>query len=196
MEATQKNFFERNKIWVISLAVILFIVAWAVSKYNNFVTLNESIDTQWAQVENQLKRRFDLIPNIVATVKGQTQQEKDVLLSIAEARTRYSGASTINDKANAASQVEGALARLLVIVENYPDLKSSQAFQDLRVTLEGTENRIAVERKSYNDKVNQLNVRVKRFPLSVLASIFGFEARQYFEVSSQEQVNPKVDFVN
>ncbi len=194
MEPTQKSFFQRNLAWIVVLAVVVVAVLWGISRYNSFVTLNEQIDTQWAQVENQLKRRFDLIPNIVASVKGQTQQEKDVLLAIADARTRYAGATTVDQKASAASAVEGALARLMVIVENYPTLQSSQAFQDLRVTLEGTENRIAVERKNYNDKVNLLNVQVKRFPSSIIAGLFGVEAREYFEVPVEQQQNPTVDF--
>lgn len=180
--------------WIIALAIVLLIVLWGVSKYNSFVTLNEQIDTQWAQVENQLKRRYDLIPNIVADIKGQTAQEKEIMLGIANARTGYAGARTVDEKVKAASQVEGALGRLLAISENYPQLASSQGFQDLRVTLEGTENRISVERKNYNDKVNLLNVQVKRFPTSILASMFGVSARQYFEVTATEQANPTVKF--
>jgi LemA protein len=169
---------------------------WGVSKYNGFVTQNEQITAQWSQVENQYQRRFDLIPNVEATVKGVAGQEQKVFGEIAEARTRYSGATTPDEKAAAAGQVESALGRLLVIAENYPVLQSSQSFRDLIVTLEGTENRISVERMKYNDLVRVLNTEVKRFPTSILAMIFGVKERTYFEVPEANQVAPKVDFSN
>ncbi len=192
----QPNFFERNKTWIIVLVVVVVLGMWVVSLKNSFVSQNESITAQWAQVENQYQRRFDLIPNIVNTVKGVAKQEQDVFGSIAEARTRYSGATTANDRAAAASQVEGALGRLLVIAENYPVLQSSQAYRDLIVSLEGTENRISVERMKYNDLVKSLNTSVKTFPSSLVASMFGVTERAYFEVPKENQVNPKVDFTN
>jgi len=192
----EKNFLQRNMKWVVVLVVLALIVFWGVGKYNSFVTMNEGITSQWSQVENQYQRRFDLIPNIVATVKGVASQEQKVFGDIAEARTRYSGATTANEKASAATQVESALGRLLVIAENYPVLQSSQAYRDLIVSLEGTENRISVERMKYNDLVRGLNTSVKRFPTSILASLFGVEERAYFEVSDEAQVNPTVDFSN
>ena len=158
--------------------------------------MNEGITSQWSQVENQYQRRFDLIPNIVNTVKGVAGQEQKVFGDIAEARTRYSGAITIDEKVRATSQVESALGRLLVIAENYPVLQSSQAYRDLIVSLEGTENRISVERMKYNDMVKLLNMGVKVFPSSVLASIFGVTERAYFEVPKENQVVPTVDFTN
>lgn len=182
--------------WIIALVVVLLVVFWGVSKYNSFVRQNVQIDTQWAQVENQYQRRFDLIPNIVNTVKGAAKQEQEVFGQIAEARTRYSGATTIDEKAKAASQVEGALGRLLVIAENYPALQSEQAYRDLMVTLEGTENRISVERMKFNDEVKTLNSGVKVFPSSIVAGIFGIKERAYFEVPKDNQANPKVDFSN
>lgn len=192
----EKNFFQRNMGWIIALVVVLLVVFWGVSKYNSFVRQNVQIDTQWAQVENQYQRRFDLIPNIVNTVKGAAKQEQEVFGQIAEARTRYSGATTIDEKAKAASQVEGALGRLLVIAENYPALQSEQAYRDLMVTLEGTENRISVERMKFNDEVKTLNSGVKVFPSSIVAGIFGIKERAYFEVPKDNQANPKVDFSN
>ena len=189
-----KNFWQKNKVLVIVLAVILVLVFWVVGKYNSFVFQNESITGQWAQVENQLQRRYDLIPNVINTVKGITKQEKEVFIALAEARTRYAGATTVDEKAKAAGQVESSLARLLVIAENYPELKSSQSFRDLTVALEGTENRIAVERMKYNDLVKTLNTSVKTFPNSILASIFGVIQREYFEVSDIAKEVPKVDF--
>ncbi|HEY0221003.1 MAG TPA: LemA family protein, partial [Candidatus Paceibacterota bacterium] len=140
------------------------------------------------------QRRFDLIPNLVNTVKGLAGQETSVFTAIAEARTRYSGALTPDEKAKAASQVESALGRLLVIAEAYPTLQSSQAFRDLMTSLEGTENRIAVERMKYNDLVRSLNTGVKTFPTSLVAKLFGVAERAYFEVPAENQVNPTVSF--
>lgn len=190
----EQNFWQRNKKLVIVLGILVLIVFYFGGKYNSFVRQNESIDSQWAQVENQFQRRFDFIPNIVATVQGVAKQEQKVFGDIAEARTRYSGATTPNAKAEAATQVEGALGRLLVIAENYPVLQSSQAYRDLIVSLEGTENRISVERMKYNDLVRILNTNVKTFPSSIVASIFGVDERSYFEVVEGGEVSPKVDF--
>lgn len=192
----EKNFIQRNLGWIIPVGIILVLVAWGVSTYNTLVSQNEVVTTAWAQVENQLQRRFDLIPNLVATVKGVAAQEQEVFTAIAEARTRYSGASTPDERAAAAGQVESALGRLLVITENYPQLQSSQAFRDLMVQLEGTENRIATERMKYNDQVRVLNTAVKRFPTVIFARLFGINERTYFEVTPEAQVNPTVDFTN
>ena len=137
-----------------------------------------------------------MIPNIVNTVKGVAKQEKDVFGAIADARSRYAGATNSDEKAQAASQVESALSRLLVITENYPVLQSSQAYRDLIVTLEGTENRISVERQKYNDIVRVYDTSVKTFPSSIIAKIFGVKERAYFEVPKENQANPKVDFSN
>lgn len=197
METTQqKGFFQRNMKWVVVLAVVLILGGWAVGVKNGFVTGNEAITSQWAQVESQYQRRFDLIPNIVNTVKGVAKQEQDVFIAIAEARTRYSGAQTVDQKAQAATQVESALGRLLVIAENYPTLQSSQAYRDLVVSLEGTENRIAVERMKYNDLVKSFNTSVKVFPSSLVAMVFGVSEREYFEVSEAAKTNPTVNFEN
>lgn len=190
----EQNFWQKNKTLIIVLIVILILAAWVVGKYNYFIKQNEAITGQWAQVENQLQRRFDLIPNVINTVKGITKQEKDVFSQLAEARTRYAGSTTIDQKATAAGQLESSLGRLLVIAENYPELKSSQSFRDLTVELEGTENRIAVERMEYNDLVKSLNANVKTFPNSILASIFRVTERSYFEVAEGAQAVPKVDF--
>jgi len=189
-----ENFWQKNKVWIIVLVVVVVLVSWVVGKYNFFVSQNESITNQWAQVENQFQRRFDLIPNIVETVKGVAKQEKDVFGAIAEARTRYSGAVSSDEKAQAASQVESALGRLLVIAENYPVLQSSQAYRDLIISLEGTENRISVERMKYNDLVKVLNTNVKTFPNSILASIFGVTEHAYFEIAEGTEVVPTVNF--
>ncbi|MDQ5969423.1 MAG: LemA protein [Patescibacteria group bacterium] len=192
----EKNFLQRNKGWIIALVLVVAVVAWGVSKYNSFVVMGEKVDGQWAQVESQYQRRFDLIPNLEASVKGVTKQEENIFLGIAEARSKYSGAVTTEDKVKATAQVESALGRLLAIVENYPALQSSQAFRDLMVSLEGTENRIAVERMNYNNMVRDFNATVKRFPNSVFASVFGVDARTYFEIAEGVEDAPKVDFVN
>lgn len=191
---TGRSFFERNKTWIIVVGIIVVIALWAMSQYNWFVTQGEQVTAQWAQVENQYQRRFDLIPNIVNTVKGVAQQEQTVFGDIAEARTRYSGATTPDQRAQAATQVESALGRLLVIAEAYPVLQSSQAYRDLIVSLEGTENRISVERMKYNELVRVFDTKVKRFPTSLAAKIFGIEERAYFEVPAENQVVPNVNF--
>ncbi len=197
MEPTQeKGFLQRNMKWVVVLGVVVLLAFWAVGVKNSFVVGNEAISSQWAQVENQYQRRFDLIPNVVNTVKGVAKQETTVFTAIADARTKYSGATTPDEKAKAAGQVESALGRLLVIAEAYPTLQSSQAYRDLMVTLEGTENRISVERMKYNDQVRAFNTKVKVFPSSLVASMFGVSERSYFEVSDEAKTNPTVDFNN
>ena len=190
----EQNFWQKNKTWIIVLIVVVVLASWVVGKYNSFVVQNEGINNQWAQVENQLQRRFELIPNVVNTVKGITQQEKDVFGALAEARTRYAGSTTVDEKAAAAGQVESSLARLLVIAENYPELKSAQSFRDLTVELEGTANRITVERQKYNDLVKNLNAYIKVFPNSIFAGIFGVGERVYFQVTDEAKVNPTVNF--
>lgn len=195
MEQTeQKGFVQKNMKWVVILGVLVLLAIWGVGVKNGFVRSNEAITSQWAQVENQYQRRFDLIPNIVNTVKGVAAQETAIFTAIAEARTRYSGATTPDQKAQAASQVEGALGRLLVIAEAYPTLQSSQAYRDLIVSLEGTENRISVERMKYNDLVKGFNTDVKVFPSSLVAMIFGIDERAYFEVSDEAATVPVVNF--
>ena len=188
------NFFQRHKTGIIIVAILLLIVIWGISKYNFFVRQGEQITAQWAQVENNYQRRFDLIPNIVNTVKGVAKQEQEVFNSIAEARTRYSGATGANDRAQAASQLESGLGRLLVIAEAYPVLQSSLAYRDLITSLEGTENRITVERMKYNDMVRVFDTKVKTFPSSLVASLFGVEERAYFDVPEENQVVPTVQF--
>jgi LemA protein len=173
-------------------AVLVGIALFFGATYNNFVRLNESVDTQWAQVESQYQRRFDLVPNLVASVQGIMKQETTIFTALAEARTRYAGATTPNDKAAAATQVEGALSRLLVVMENYPQLKSADTVQSLMAELAGTENRVAVERMRYNEIVRDYNVSVKTFPGALVASMFGFSARTMFEAESGAEIAPKV----
>ncbi len=183
-----------KKSWVILAAIVVVVVIWFWGTYNGLVGKSEAVDNQWAQVETQYQRRFDLIPNLVESVKGIMQQEQSVFNALAEARTRYSGAQTVDAKAAAAGQVETALGRLLAVVENYPQLKSSENVQTLMAQLEGTENRVSVERKRYNDNVRDMNVAVKRFPTNLLAGMFGFGERTYFESVSGAENAPQVEF--
>ena len=185
-----KNFSIKTIIIsVIGLLLVLFV--W--SSYNSLTRASIAVDTQWAQVETVYQRRFDLIPNLVASVQGIMKQEKEVFLAIADARTRYSGAVTPSDKAAAASQVEGALGRLLVITENYPTLKSSDAVQSLMAQLEGSENRISVERNRYNQEVSAYNLMTKTFPKNLLAKLFGFSEKSFFKADAPASSAPKVN---
>jgi LemA protein len=180
---------------IIILAVVvavLGIYVWGI--YNKMVTASENVDNQWAQVETQYQRRFDLIPNLAESVKGAMVQEQKVFGDLAEARTKYAGAKTVNEKAEAATAVESSLARLLVIMENYPQLKSIDTVQTLMVQLEGTENRISVERKRFNDTAKEFNVMVKRIPAKWFASMFGFGEKNYFEAAAGAENTPAVKF--
>lgn len=175
------------------LAVVLVIGLYVWTTYNRILVNNENVNTQWSQVEAQYQRRFDLIPNLVESVRGILQQEQSVFIAIAEARTRYSGAVNINDKVQAANQMESALSRLLVIVENYPQLQSYQNVQDLMAQLEGTENRVSVERMRFNEIIRVYNLSVKRFPSRIVAGLFAFDERTYFEAAAGAETAPRVD---
>ncbi|MBI3335889.1 MAG: LemA family protein [Candidatus Portnoybacteria bacterium] len=176
------------------LGIVIILAFWLIGSYNNFVSLNTGIDGQWAQVEVQYQRRFDLIPNLVESVKGIFEQEKTVFGTLAEARTRYAGARGANERAQAATQLEGALGRLLVVVENYPQLRSSENVSRLMDELAGTENRVAVERRRFNELTRDYNIAIKRFPGNVFASIFGFGERALLESVSGSEQAPKVQF--
>ena len=186
------------KIALIVLGVlVLFIfgsVRWVISGYNNVVKMDENIKGQWAQVENQLKRRYDLIPNLIETVKGYASHERELFQYIADARTKYFQANTIKDKIQASTQLEGVLSRLLLLREAYPQLKANQSFLKLQDSLEGTENRIAVERKRYNDTVKELNAYRRTVFGRFFASIANVESAAYYEVLGAEQAVPEVRF--
>lgn len=181
----------KTKWIVLGIAVLVILYAW--SSYNRLVSQSESADAQWAKVETQYQRRLDLIPNLVNSVKGILTQEQKVFGDIATARAQYSGATTPNEKALAASQIESSLGRLIAIVESYPNLQSSSNVRDLMTSLEGTENRVSVERTRYNDFVRDYNLSTKRFPSSISALIFGFKERAYFEAASGAEVAPTVN---
>nr|WP_066066014.1 LemA family protein [Neobacillus soli] len=178
----------------IIVAVIVIFGAMLISSYNSFVNLDENVDQSYAQIENQLQRRLDLIPNLVNTVKGFASHEKEVIGSISDARARLAGAKTPQEQATANGELSGALSRLLVVVENYPDLKANQQFTQLMDELAGTENRISVARKDYNDQVAEFNKKVKRFPGSVIAGMTGFHEKEYFKADPRASEAPKVDF--
>ncbi|MBM3256740.1 MAG: LemA family protein [Candidatus Liptonbacteria bacterium] len=183
-----------KKGWWILIAVVVVVLLWGVGTYNSLVGKNEAINGQWAQVETQYQRRFDLIPNLVESVKGTMKQEQAVFNAIAEARTRYAGAGTVDAKAKAAGEVESALARLLVVMENYPQLKSAENVQTLMAQIEGTENRIGTERGRFNDAVRSLNTSVKTFPTNIVARLGGFSERTYFESVEGAETAPSVKF--
>lgn len=180
---------------LIILVVIIAILAITLGgSYNSLVQLDEQANGQWSQIDVQLKRRADLIPNLVNTVKGFAEQEKEVLLGVTRARSGLQEASTPEQAAEANNQLTSALGKLNVVVEKYPELKSDQNFIRLQDELAGTENRIAVARKDYNDSVKTLNSRVRRFPTNIVAGIFGFGPRQYFEVAAVDKETPNVEF--
>ncbi|MBU0636784.1 MAG: LemA family protein [Patescibacteria group bacterium] len=183
-----------KKTLLIILAVIVIIALYAWSLYNKMVTANEAVDSQWAQIETQFQRRFDLIPNLVESVKGAMQQEQKVFGNLAEARTRYAGAKTTNDKVEAAGNMESAFSRLLVVMENYPQLKSVETVQTLMAQIEGTENRISVERKRFNDVARDFNAMIKRLPANLFASLFNFNEKQYIQSVAGSENAPAVKF--
>ena len=181
-----------GKIGAIAAAVIIMLILF--SGYNSLVTANEDINGKWSQVENQLQRRSDLIPNLVATTKGMAQQEKDVFQAVNDARTKLAGAQTINDKAEANNELSGSLSRLLMVAENYPDIKSDASFRQLADELAGTENRIAVARRDYNNAVQNYNTQIKSLPKSLYAGMLGFHQRDYFKADEKAQETPQVKF--
>lgn len=179
---------------IIVVVVIAVLALMLIPSYNGFVNSEENVEQAYAQVENQLQRRLDLIPNLVETVKGFAKQEKDVIDSVTEARARLAGAGSPQDQAAANDELSGALSRLLVVVENYPELKSDANFRQLMDELAGTENRLSVARQDYNNEVADYNRKVKRFPGAMLAGIFGFDEKEYFKADAAAQDAPEVDF--
>ena len=179
---------------VVIVIVIFSLYSLFKGSYNKFVSLDEAVKSSWAQVENQLQRRFDLIPNLVETVKGYAKQEKDVLVEVTNARAKVGGAGNVPDKIAANNQLSGALSRLLIVVERYPDLKSNQNFMRLQAELAGTENRVAVERRRYNEVVQTYNVAIRSFPGNIVAGIFGFAKAPFFEAPATAKAAPQVKF--
>jgi LemA protein len=186
----------KTALIVAGIVVLIIVISfsWAIGNYNKVVTMDENITAQWSQVENQLKRRYDLIPNLIETVKGYASHEKELFENIAEMRTRYFKATTVNQKVAASKGLESVLSRLLLLKESYPQLKANESFLKLQDSLEGTENRIAVERKRFNDSVRVLNTYRRTFFGRVFASLVGVEAGEYYEPTVAEKELPKVKF--
>ncbi len=195
-------FIRKNRgaavLWIILAVIVLvgiILFAWVQGAYNKMVAADEAVKASWAQVENQLQRRYDLIPNLVETVKGFATQEKSVLIGVTEARAKVGGAGgDVNKRIGAENELSSALSRLMVIVESYPQLKSDQNFLRLQDELAGTENRLSVERRRYNEEVQKFNVLVRSFPANIIAGMFNFTVRQTFEAPADAKIAPKVKF--
>jgi len=182
------------KGWLIAGVIVAIVVVMGFGSYNSLVAMNENVNGKWSQIENQLQRRSDLIPNLVNTVKGFAAQEQQVIASITQARANLAGAQGPAAKAQANSELNTALSRLLVVVENYPNLKSDQSFRQLMDELSGTENRIAVARKDYNDAVQAYNTKIRTLPTSLFAGAMGFGAKEYFRAEEGARQVPQVKF--
>lgn len=185
----------KNKSWIIIIGIVVLLAVYVVGVQRSLVNLSEEVNASWSDIEVQYQRRADLIPNLVETVKAQAIKEQEIFTQLAEARAKLSGAASVQDKINANAEVSSVLGRLLAITENYPELKQNQGFQDLRIELEGTENRIAVARKYYNDNVKTYNKKIKLFPTNIAASILGYNAEfPYIEAEDGAEKAPKVNF--
>ncbi|MCK5661073.1 MAG: LemA family protein [Methanosarcinales archaeon] len=174
--------------------IALLFGGWFLSSYNGLVTADEGVDASWAQVENQYQRRADLIPNLVSTVKGYAAHEEEILLGVTKARSQWGEAATQQQKINAANSMDSAISRLLLVVENYPNLKANENFLALQAQLEGTENRISVERMRYNEQVRVYNTMIRRMPTAIVANMFGFDEKLYFEAVEGAEIVPDVEF--
>ena len=186
----------KKSLIVIGVIVLILLVFFLSIRgtYNRLVALDENVKTAWSQVENQLQRRLDLIPNYVETVKGYAKHEREVLTEVTKARAKVAGAGSIEGKIAANNQLSSALARLLVVVERYPDLKANQNFIRLQDELAGTENRIAVERRRYNEAVRMYNTKIRSFPTNIMAGMFGFGRADLFQAPEAAKAPPKVKF--
>lgn len=182
---------------IVLLVILVLIGIFVLSifgSYNSLVSLDEDVNTQWANVESKLQRRYDLIPNLVESVKGAMKQEQEVFKAIADARAKLAGAGSTSEKVEASNELEGALSRLLVVVESYPELKSNQNVTALMDELAGTENRISTERDRYNEVVREYNRTIRSFPKNIMAGMFGFEQRPYFEATPGAENAQKINF--
>ena len=186
---------KKGTIIIIGIVVVLLIiVALLISGYNGLISKAEAVETSLSNLDVMLQRRADLIPNLVNTVKGYTSHETEIIEKITEARAKLASANTVGEKSEANSELSSSLNALMVVVENYPDLKSSQNFIQLSDELAGTENRIAVARRDYNNEVKIYNLAVKRFPNNLLAGMFGFEQAEYFTADESSKEVPTVEF--
>ena len=194
---------KKNLGWIIPVGIIVVLVMWAIGGYNGMVKMDEQVQNKWANVETQYQRRADLIPNLVSTVKGYAKHEQQTLEDVVKARSEATqlkvDAENLTPEKLAAFQkaqsgVSSALGRLLAVAENYPDLKANQNFLELQSQLEGTENRITVARKDFNDAAKSYNQSIRQFPRNILAGMFGFEKKSYFEAEAGSEKAPKVEF--
>ena len=194
---------KKNLGWIIPVGILVVVVLWAIGGYNGMVKMDEQVQNSWANVETQYQRRADLIPNLVSTVKGYAKHEQQTLEDVVKARSEATqlkvDAENLTPEKLAAFQkaqsgVSSALGRLLAVAENYPDLKANQNFLELQSQLEGTENRITVARKDFNDTAKSYNQAIRQFPKNILAGMFGFEKKSYFEAEAGSEKAPKVEF--
>jgi LemA protein len=182
-------------VLLVLLGIIVLVVVWLVGMYNSLVGLRNQVKNAWAQIDVQLKRRHDLIPNLVETAKGYMQHERGTLDSVTNARSKAMGADSVGDKAKAEGELSGAISRFMLVVENYPDLKANQNFLALQEELTSTENKIAFSRQAYNDQVLFYNNKIQMFPSSVVAGMFNFQQSDFFELEDKgDREAPKVDF--
>jgi LemA protein len=186
--------YKTLKVVLIVILALIILTMPVIGSYNGMVTLDQSVKKAESNIDTQLQRRSDLIPNLVETVKGYASHEKDIFTDVANARSKLAGAQNITETANADAQMQSALSRLLVVVENYPALKADQNFKDLTVALEGSENRITIARQDYNKSVDEYNTRVRKFPGSIIAGIFNFDEKPYYRAAEGAKEVPKVDF--
>lgn len=187
---------KNTKTILIIIGILVILSIPLVSSYNGLVSLEQKANAAESNIDTQLQRRSDLIPNLVNTVKGYANQEQQIFSDIANARSKLAGAQNVTDTAEADSELSNALSRLLVVVERYPDLKSNQNFRDLQVQLEGTENRIAIARQDYNNATTAYNTKIRKFPSNLLASMFGFTEKPLYKASAGATEVPSVDFNN
>lgn len=180
-------------VWIV-IAVVALLVVFGMSSYNSLVSMNENVNGKWSQIENQLQRRADLIPNLVSTVKGYAAHEQQAIQAVADARAKLAGAGGPAAKAQADGELTSALSRLLVVAENYPNLKADKNFRALMDELSGTENRIAVARKDYNDAVQGYNTKIRSLPTSIFAGMMGFSPKEYFRAEEGARQVPQVKF--
>jgi len=182
-------------MWWIILAIVVLILLFIISTYNSLVTLKQRVKNAWSQIDVQLQRRFDLIPNLVETVKGYMGHEAEVLEKVTELRTSWANANTVHEKSELDNQLSGALKTIMAVSENYPDLKASQNFSELQEELQNTENKISFSRQFYNDTTTKYNTKLELFPSNIIAGMFGFKAEELFEAENDEaRKNVKVDF--
>lgn len=183
----------KKTLWIIIAAVAVLAILF-ISSYNGLVTSRAQVDEAFANIDTQLQRRADLIPNLVETVKGITTQEKEIVAAVTQSREKYLSSSSPDEKIAAGNEMSAALSNFLVVVENYPDIKSGQNFVALQDELAGTENRITQARKTYNEAVKKYNVSIKKFPRNIFAGMFGYETAEYFETTEENKTVPKVEF--